>query len=204
VGQPAVILAASVRLRPGFVCLLLSRDLAPALCASVTTGVGHPPDAVSEIGGTDACRRGNQRSDGVAECTQVIAYNVEPSLPVRSRYLFANDSERALLADEPMRGRPEMAIVSEPAATACRAERLAGAGHCPDGAIVAPASQPEGVGPESNACEEVDLGVAVEVGGQDIADVSGVDMSGNNVPCSGEVSQPQGTVSVGVVEVGGD
>ena len=60
------------------------------------------------------------------------------------------------------------------------------------------------MGPESNACEEVDLGVTVEVGGDDVADVSGVDMSGNNVPCSGEVSQPQGTVPVGVVEVGGD
>lgn len=118
--------------------------------------------------------------------------------------MFANDRERALLRNQPMGGWPEMATVSKPCSIACRAERLAWAGTCPDWPIVAPASQPEGVGPEPDACEEMDLGVAAEAAGGNVSDVGGVDVSGNNVPCAAEVPQPQGTVGVSVVVVGGD
>ena len=156
--------------------------ISPPFSASFSVGVGHPVEALSDVRSTDARRREIQRPAGVAECFQVSRYNVEPSEAVRACNLLAKDRARTLLGDEPVCGGPEVAIVKYPCATACLAERLARAGDCPHGAIVAPSSQPESVRPEADAGEEVDLSVSVEIGWQDVSHVAIVNVSRSNEP----------------------
>jgi hypothetical protein len=56
-----------------------------------------------------------------------------------------------------------MALITESSRAPCGAEGLAGAGASPDSADVAPACEPEGIGPDSNPGEEVTLLEASEV-----------------------------------------
>jgi hypothetical protein len=85
-------------------------------------------------------------------------YKVEPRLCVLACNLLTNDDWRATLFDEPIPARPEVPLISKPAAFACRAERLARAGTGPDGPVVGPPGAPEGVGPDADTGEEVALG----------------------------------------------
>jgi hypothetical protein len=48
-------------------------------------------------------------------------------------------------------------LVSKPLSFACLAERLAWAGACPNGAVVRPARETEGVGPNTDASKEMTL-----------------------------------------------
>jgi hypothetical protein len=67
------------------------------------------------------------------------------------------------LADEPMKLGPEVTLVSKSGTFAGGAEGLAGARAGPDGAVVGPSCETEGVGPNADTGEEVALGVALEV-----------------------------------------
>jgi hypothetical protein len=59
--------------------------------------------------------------------------------------------------------RPEVTLVFKALALARCGERLAGAGAGPDGAVVRPSGEPEGVGPDADPREEVALRVTLEV-----------------------------------------
>ena len=53
-----------------------------------------------------------------------------------------------------------MPLVSKPISFACRAERLARAGAGPDWLVVGPPSKTQGKAPDSNAGEEMTLGIS--------------------------------------------
>jgi hypothetical protein len=78
------------------------------------------------------------RPAGVARCFQVSVYKVDPTKAVFACNLFTKDNVRSALADEVVEDWPEVPLVSKPSAFACRAERLAGAGSCPDGSVISP------------------------------------------------------------------
>jgi len=125
---------------------------------------------VSEVRRTDPRRRKYDRPDGVAPTFQVSEYKVEPRPAKRAVNLFPKDEVRATLADEPVPVGPKVPLVIKPAARACDAERLTRTGTGPEGVVVGDAGKPQGVGPPAQPGEEVQLGVAVEVGGSDVSD----------------------------------
>jgi hypothetical protein len=53
-----------------------------------------------------------------------------------------------------------MPLVSAPCSPACRGERLARATSGPDGSVVRPSGEAEGIRPAADACEEMMLGVS--------------------------------------------
>jgi len=59
--------------------------------------------------------------------------------------------------------RPKVPLVSKPITFACRAERLARAGACPDWFIVRPSGEPQGMRLGANSGEEVALREASQV-----------------------------------------
>jgi hypothetical protein len=128
--------------------------------ASVTVGVGQPnkPEALSDVRRTDARSAQICRPDGVARGFHVSAYKVEPTEAVLARNLLSKDDWRAALADEVMPVGPQVPLIIKPASCTCRAERLARAASCPNGAIICPACGAQGVRPDPDACEEVALG----------------------------------------------
>ena len=65
--------------------------------------------------------------DGVTRVFQVSVNKVEPREAVLARNLLSKHRCRPALADEIEERGPQVPLVSEPAAAACRAERLAGA-----------------------------------------------------------------------------
>jgi hypothetical protein len=130
-------------------------------------GVGQPlsdpPLPLPDMGRADARSAEINRPAGVARSFQVSLYKVEPAEAVLTRNLLAKDDWRAALSDEMMPSGPKVPLVSKPASFACRAERLAGAGAGPDGAIVWPSRKAQGKRPPADAGEEVALCVAGEV-----------------------------------------
>ena len=72
-------------------------------------------------------------------------------------------SWRPALGDEPVERGPEMPLVSSPAAFACRAERLAWAASCPDGAVVWPSGAPQGITPSADSGKEMALCVFSDI-----------------------------------------
>ena len=79
---------------------------------------------------------------------------------MRLRYqlhLFAKDMLRSALADEVEELGPQVPLVSKPITFACRAERLARAGACPDRFIIRPSTETQGMRPDANSGEEVAL-----------------------------------------------
>lgn len=83
-----------------------------------------------------------------------------------------------------------MPLVSKPISFACRAERLAGAGSSPDGAIFGPSGETEGEGPASDAGEEMALGEAAQFIGADVLDVPFIDFTLRDLPRANKLSQP--------------
>lgn len=126
----------------------------------VGVGVGHgaPVKPLSDVRRAEARSAGISRPDGVARSFQVRAYKVEPSEAVLACNLLAKNDRRAALFDEPVEGGPKVPLVSKPAAFACRAEGLARARAGPDRPVVGPSGAAQGVGPDADAGEEVDLG----------------------------------------------
>jgi hypothetical protein len=149
------------------------RPCVPAPVELLLVGVGQPlsnkPEALADVRGADARSAQICRPDGVARCFQVSAYSVEPAEAVLARNLFSKDDWRAALIDEHMKRGPEVALVGKPGFFSGGAKGLAGAGASPDRSIVGPSGETEGVGPDADACEEVALGVTVEVRSSHVA-----------------------------------
>lgn len=116
---------------------------------SLALGVTQPevadePESLADVRRTDARSAEIDRPDGVTRCFHISVYKVEPSKSVLARNLFAKDDWRLALPNEVVESRPEVPLVSKPACFACRAERLARAGSCPNGLIVGPSGTAQG------------------------------------------------------------
>ena len=118
----------------------------------------------------EARSAGIDRPDGVTRCFQVSANKVEPSKAVCACNLLAKETLRLKLADEPRPVRPEMALITESTRAPCGAEGLTGETPGPDGPVVGPASETQGVGPDPNPGAEMDLGEPSEIVSSNIDD----------------------------------
>lgn len=130
------------------------------------------------------------RPEGVARRFHVSRYKVEPSKAVFRCNLLAKDELRTALTDKPVEGGPQVPLVIKPAAFACRAERLAGAGAGPDGLVVGPSGFTQGKAPDSNAGEEMALNKSGKFGRVDIFNAPFVDFARSDQPVSDEFAQP--------------
>jgi hypothetical protein len=81
-----------------------------------------------------------------------------------------------------------MPLVSKSSAFACRAERLAWAGACPRGTVIRPSGISQRVAPHADPCEEVALGISVQVVGFDIFNAPFVYFAGRNVPSGNQAT----------------
>lgn len=95
-----------------------------------------------------------------------------------------------------------MPLVKEASASACRAERLAGARARPNWPIVSPPSHSQGKGPSADTGKEVALGVTSEVVGSNVTDVPFVYVASREVPCGDQFAQPLRRVGVMLVVIG--
>ncbi len=93
--------------------------------ASAAQGVGHEPESVTTVRGTEARSREHDRPAGVTDVFHVSLNKVEPAKADRRFNLFAKDDARLALSNEVEPSWPEVPLVSSPAAFACDAERLA-------------------------------------------------------------------------------
>jgi hypothetical protein len=131
--------------------------------ASLADVVGHEIQSLSDVRGFDARSAQICRPDGVTRTFQVSRNNIQPGESILACNLFPKDRCRATLADEPKKVRPKVALVFRAALLTCVAERLTGTGAGPDGAIVGPSSQSEGVTPSADTGEEMALSEVCEV-----------------------------------------
>jgi hypothetical protein len=77
-----------------------------ALFQSLVAGVGHEPEALSDMGRADARSAKINRPAGVARSFQVSLYKVEPTEAVKACNLLAKNDCRATLLDEIVPGWP--------------------------------------------------------------------------------------------------
>jgi hypothetical protein len=126
-------------------------------------GVGHEPEALSDVERPDARSAEIRRPDGVIRSFQISRNTVEPSESIRARNLFTKDDCRAALADEAEPRRPKMAGIGGAMAFPRSAERLTGTAAGPDGAVISPSGESERITPSANAGKEVALGKSSQV-----------------------------------------
>lgn len=178
--------------------------------ASSTTGTQTPPSSthcepvgsVADVRRTDARRRERNRPEGIVQGFHVSVYKVEPRVCILACNLLSIDCCRAALADEVVEGWPQVPLVIKRRALACLAERLARTGTGPNRSVIWPACGTQCVGPNTNACEEVALGVWLEVIGVDIFNAPFVNITRGDVARSDEIAQPLGRKLVNLVVVG--
>jgi hypothetical protein len=91
---------------------------------------------------------------------------MEPFTSTSARNLLSNNDWRATLFDEMVKNGPEVPLVIKPATFACRAERLTWAGTGPN--LSTPLLDSEGGIPDTDAGEEMDTVVSIEIGGRDV------------------------------------
>jgi hypothetical protein len=138
---------------------------------------------LSDVRRPDARSAGINRPDGVTRSFQVSRYKVEPEESSFARNLLPKADVRATLADEPKELRPEMARIVEAFTRARVRERLAGTGAGPDGTIVGPSSGSKCGRPDTDAGEEVALGVSQKVVCSYIRNASLIDISVRDFLC---------------------
>jgi len=126
-------------------------------------GVGHKPQSVSTMGRIDGTSRDNGRPCGVTDAFQVSRHSVEPRLANRCRNLLSHNDRGAAGSDEVEEDRPEVPFVLLRGAFACDGEWLAGGASGPDGPVVRPPCESEGVPPPADSGEEVALGEGSKV-----------------------------------------
>ena len=95
--------------------------------------------------------------NGKSHVFQVSTYSSEPSTSILARNLLSKDDWRATLMDEPFESGPQVALVSNPRAFACDAERLAWAASRPDRFIIRPSRQSKSKWPSTDTGEEMAL-----------------------------------------------
>ena len=173
----------------------------PPSFQSRADAVAHPIISIPDVRGTDARSRERDAPEGVTHGFQVSLYKVDPSIDSLACNLLSNNDCRAALLDEPLERGPEVPLIIKPSSFACRAERLAWAGACPDGAVVGPPSESQGEGPSSNPREEVALRISSKLIWPNIFDTPFVYESGRYLPGGDQFPKPCGCVGVEFVVV---
>lgn len=128
--------------------------------------------------------------DGISQFFHVSTYSGEPYAPIRTCNLFAKYNCRLSLGDEPSKSGPKVAFVVFRFALSGNAEGLAGATAGPDGLIIGPAGETEGVGPASDSSEKVALAEFFEFAWLDIYDAPFIDHTRSDVASLDEFPQP--------------
>jgi hypothetical protein len=140
--------------------------------------------------------------NGIASVFQVSANSTEPFKSVTARNLLSKDNWRTALGDETMEGWPEVPPVSVAFSETDDRKRLTGAWTGPDGFVVTPSSETQGVGPSSDSSEEMDLREPFEIGGLNINDAPFVHEAVSDQLGRDEVAQPSRQEGVIFVVVG--
>jgi hypothetical protein len=134
---------------------------------SLRRGVVHvdsdPVEPLANVRGVDRESWEIGAPAGVAFSFQISANSVEPTIASLSRNLLSHDDRGPDGGDEAMKVGPQVPWIVCTGSLACDRERLARAAPRPDGAVVWPPGEAEGVGPAPDACEEVALGEGSEV-----------------------------------------
>jgi len=167
--------------------------------ASLVIGEGHEVDPVPSVRSADARSRQNRRPEGVIASFQVSRNKVEPLEAVRARNLLSKDRWRPALADEFEPDRPEVSLVGEPATSSGDGEWLTWTGAGPNRDICWPASEPERIGPDTDAGEEVGLRAAIDVLRLEVSDAAAIDIASPDVAEAREVPQPSHRVGLNLV-----
>src|SRR5690606_4634523 len=163
--------------------------------------VGHPPQSLSDVRGTDARSAQIARPCGVTLCFQVSLNKIPPLKGILACNLLANDDWRAALTDEVVPCGPQMPLVVKPSAFACRGERLARTAASPNSLVISPTSLAKCKRPDSDSSKEVALGELSQVRGSDIHNAAPVNDSGGDVAGSDEVLKPLCGIVVNLVVV---
>jgi hypothetical protein len=138
------------------------------------------------------------RPRGVTLRLQVNENSVEPA-PANCLFnLLAKDDCRAALADETEPIRPYVPFVGTTFSFAGGAERLTRRTSCPNRSR-SPAGEIERDVPSGDAGEEVDALVSSDVGRDELADVSVIDLSRRDLAGIHQVADPVAAVAVVVV-----
>jgi hypothetical protein len=170
-------------------------------------GVGQPincgeVEALADVRAVEARSAQITRPEGVVRPFHVSRYKIEPAKSVLARNLFSSNDWRSKLGDEPMPVRPKVPLVSKPTASACRAERLAGATAGPDGPVVSPSGVSQRVAPDADPGEEMALNVAPEVVWLNVTKVPFIHVARGDMPRADQVAQPRGGEGVVLVVIG--
>jgi hypothetical protein len=164
-------------------------------------GVGHEPEALSDVERADARSAQINRPDGVVRCLQISRNTIEPSKSIRARNLFTKDDCRAALADEAEPRRPKVARIIGAIALPRSRERLTGTASCPDSTIVAPAGESKGKRPAANAGEEMALDEPAHIGCGNVFDVPFVNFAISYQARLNQFSQPLSRECVDLVVI---
>jgi hypothetical protein len=157
---------------------------------STDVGVGHPEEPLPDVRRADARRAQIGGPAGISCVLQVKAYSRQPLPASRASNLLPKRHWRLALGDEAVKSGPEVALVGSASLLPCDRNWLAWARAGPDGAIVGPAGEAEGVAPEADPGEEVALGVASEIAGTDIDNASLVNVACGNKSSCGQIAEP--------------
>jgi hypothetical protein len=151
--------------------------------ASLTVGVGHEPEPLSDV----ECARARTAQIGaccaIGQCFKVSANTREPCPSSLARNLLSKDNWRAALANEAAELRPKVTRVLRPSALACAAEWLARAGAGPRHASVRPAGKAQRNTPAADTGEEVALDEPSQVVWSHIDNWPGIDFAISYQPC---------------------
>jgi hypothetical protein len=162
---------------------------------------GHEEESLADMRRADARSAKISRCKGVTRRFHVSVNSVEPTEAVLARNLLSKNSWRVALRDELVEVGPQVPLISNPIASACVAERLAGARARPNSAMVRPPSAAQGVRPDADAGEEVALGESLEVVWSYILDAPFIDHARRDVPLGDQFTQPRGRLLVELVVV---
>jgi len=168
---------------------------------SLVVGVTHPEKAISDVRRTDARRRKRDCPEGVTHGFQVNLYKVDPRFCVLARNLLSKHDWRSALLDDPMEVWPKVPLVIKPKSLACRGERLARTGTCPNRSIIWPSGAPKGERPGADSSEEMALGIGAQVIWVHVLNRAFVYVAWRGVPGGNQVSQPLGGIWVDFVVV---
>jgi hypothetical protein len=181
--------------------LLTLRAIARALLRlPPAIGLCHEPKSLPDMECPDARSAEIDRREGVTRAFHVSVNKVEPLKSLRN--LFTKDDVRAALDDEVVPRRPKVPLVREPAAFACRAERLAGTGTRPDGPRRRPGREAERPRPSPDAREEMALDEACEVGRGNVDDRPVIDFAIGNLTGFHQRAEPRDGERIDFVVVG--
>jgi hypothetical protein len=171
VGQPARFSCLgnwSNRSEPSRLGLMSAPLSLQSLVVAVTQPLSNKPEALTDVRSADARSAQICRPNGVARCFHVRLYSVEPAEAVLARNLLSKDDWRAALADEPVELGPEVALIGKSCSFSGGAEGLTRAGASPDGPVVGPSCETEGVGPDADPGKEMALREFAKIVGSNI------------------------------------